>query len=94
VLASFPANARIFVSFDLDSVRGADAPGVSCPGAIGLSSDDALRICLAAGEDPRVCLFDLSEFNPTIEAYRTGKLVAAMFYYFLLGLKKRKSKIL
>lgn len=89
VLASWPAEAAIFVSFDLDSVRGADAPGVSCPGAVGLSADDALAICMAAGEDPRVQVFDLSEFNPDVEAYRTGKLVAAMCYHFALGYQRR-----
>ena len=82
-------NVLIFVSFDLDAVRGADAPGVSCPGAIGLSSDEALDICFDAGRHPNVALFDLSEFNPEIEEYRTGKLVAAMFYHFLMGRSKR-----
>ena len=90
VLASFPENSRIFVSFDLDSVAGRDAPGVSCPGATGISSEDALAVCFVAGADSRVALFDLSEFNPEIEDYRTGKLVAAMFYHFLLGYKTRK----
>lgn len=84
------AGVKIFVSFDLDAVRGADAPGVSCPGALGLTSDDALQICFAAGECPNVALFDLSEFNPEIEPYRTGKLVAAMFYHFLMGFSRRK----
>lgn len=83
-------NVLIFVSFDLDAVRSADAPGVSCPGALGLSSDDALEICFDAGNNPNVALFDLSEFNPEIEGYRTGKLVAAMFYHFLMGKSKRK----
>lgn len=92
-LARFPSDARVFVSFDLDAVRGADAPGVSCPGAVGLSSDDALSICRVAGADPRVALVDLSEFNPDVEAYRTGKLVAAMFYHFLLGFASRTKSL-
>lgn len=89
VLQSFPEKSKIFVSFDLDAVAGRDAPGVSCPGATGISSEDAFDICFLAGSDKRVAMFDLSEFNPEIEAYRTGKLVAAMFYYFLLGYKTR-----
>ena len=32
---------------------------------------------------------DVSELNPEIEKYRTPKLVAMMFYYFLLGYKRR-----
>ncbi len=46
-------------------------------------------MCFVAGADERVALFDLSEFNPDIEHYRTGKLVAAMFYHFLLGYSRR-----
>lgn len=83
-------NEAVFVSFDLDSVRGADAPGVSCPGVRGLSAEEALQMCRDAGENPRVKLFDLSEFNPTVESDRTGRLVATMFYYFCLGFAQRK----
>jgi formiminoglutamase len=39
-----------------------------------------------------VALFDLSEFNPDIEDYRTGRLVANMFYHFCAGVALRKSK--
>lgn len=58
------AGESLFISFDLDAVGGADAPGVSCPGTVGLTAADALDICFAAGRNPRVKLFDLSEFNP------------------------------
>ncbi|ORZ36274.1 hypothetical protein BCR44DRAFT_64128 [Catenaria anguillulae PL171] len=82
----------VFVSFDLDAVRSADAPGVSCASPLGLSAQMALDICYVAGSHPAVKLFDLSEFNPTIEEYRTGRLVAFMFYYFCLGLARRPAK--
>jgi len=81
---------RVFVSFDIDSIRSSDCPGVSAPAAVGISAQDALDICFAAGSNPKVKLFDLSEFNPRIEDYRTGRLVAFMFYYFALGLASRK----
>ena len=32
---------------------------------------------------------DVSEFNPDVEEYRTGRLVAYMFYYFALGYSLR-----
>ncbi|KAJ3088759.1 hypothetical protein HK100_007947, partial [Physocladia obscura] len=67
---------RLFVSFDLDSVNSADAPGVSCPSPIGLSAQDALDICFESGKNPKVALFDLSELNPQIEEYRTARLTA------------------
>jgi formiminoglutamase len=32
---------------------------------------------------------DLSEYNPLVEEWRTGKLVANMFYYFCMGVAAR-----
>lgn len=76
---------RIFLSFDIDSIRGADCPGVSCPGVEGLTADEALEMMFVAGQEPNVCLVDMSEYNPRIERDRTGRLVAAMIYHFMLG---------
>lgn len=64
--------------------------GVSSPANVGLTAQEALDICYFAGQNRKVCLFDLSEFNPLVEDYRTGKLVTTMFYYFALGLTQRK----
>ena len=52
---------------------------------MGLTSDDAYDICFAAGCDPRVRLADFSEFNPHVEGYVTGKLVANLFYQLCCG---------
>lgn len=82
--------APVFVSFDIDSIASSDCPGVSCPAVVGLSAKNALDICFLAGNDRRVALFDLSEFNPTIEDYRTGRLTASMFYYFAQGVCSRQ----
>ena len=81
----------IFVSFDLDSVAGRDAPGVSCPGIMGLNTEEATAIAYQAGLHPAVALFDLSEYNPDIEEERTGRLAAAIFYFFCMGTAKRLS---
>jgi hypothetical protein len=37
----------------------------------------------------KVRLMDLSEYNPLVEEWRTGKLVANMFYYFCMGVAAR-----
>ncbi len=79
-----------FVSFDIDAISGSDCPGVSCPATVGLTAHEALQICEIAGRNPIVKLMDLSEFNPEIEAYRTGRLVANMFYFFAMGVARRK----
>jgi formiminoglutamase len=80
---------NIFLSFDIDSIQSSDCPGVSAPGNIGLTAQEALNICFLAGKSPRVKLVDVSEYNPTVEEFRTGRLVVLMFYYFLLGYAQR-----
>ncbi|MBI5427423.1 MAG: formimidoylglutamase [Nitrospinae bacterium] len=80
----------LFVSFDLDAVSANEAPGVSCPGVLGLSAFDAVQIARLSGQHPAVELFDLSEYNPAIESERTGRLAVAIFYYFCLGFAARK----
>jgi formiminoglutamase len=81
--------APIFVSFDIDSIDSAHCPGVSCPAPVGLTARQACQIAFIAGADPRVALIDVSEFNPLIEEYRTGRLVAAIFTNFAEGLATR-----
>ena len=83
---------RVFVSFDLDSVSGADAPGVSCPASVGLSGQEAVGIAHSAGKHAAVRLFDLSEYNPDLEEERTGRLAASIFYYFCFGVAAREQK--
>lgn len=82
---------HVFVSFDIDAISGADAPGVSCPSTVGLTAQEALMICLAAGQNPKVRMLDISELNPRVEDYRTPRLVANMFYYFAMGVAMRMS---
>ena len=91
---SFPAllqdkDTPLFVSFDIDAIRAADCPGVSCPGTRGLSADQALDMCFQAGACERVVGLDLSEFNPAIENNITPRLVCQMIYYFVMGASKR-----
>jgi formiminoglutamase len=91
LLNNLSANCdHIFLSFDLDSVSMEHAPGVSCPSPIGLSAQEALDICYLAGKNSKVKLVDVSEYNPQEEGYRTGKLVANMFLYFVLGYTQRE----
>lgn len=52
----------------------------------------ALLLLLVILNQPQVRLIDVSEYNPTVEEWRTGRLVANMFYYFAMGLVLRKQK--
>jgi len=79
-----------FLSFDVDSIRGSDCPGVSCPAVIGLKAQEAVNIMELAGRNGQVKMVDFSEYNPGIENDRTGRLLSLMFYHFLLGVAQRK----
>lgn len=84
-------NRKLFVSFDVDSIRQSDCPGVSCPTPIGLTAEEAGDICFKSGQNRNVMMMDMSEFNPEAESYGTGKLLSWMFYCFVLGISSRKS---
>lgn len=81
----------IFLSFDVDAICARDMPGVSCPGSIGLSAEEAVSIARTAGANPKVEMLDLSELNVAIEGDRSARLVACIIYNFLLGLAERDS---
>lgn len=91
VLKSFEKRDA-FISFDIDAIKGADCPGVSCPGVIGLSAQDALDIAFTAGQHPHTRLLDISEYNPKIEEDRTARLVSNLIYYFLMGVATRSEE--
>jgi formiminoglutamase len=70
------------------------AMGVSTPCLNGgLSTEEALEICYFAGlYGDKVAAVDICEYNPYVEDWKTGRLVATMFYYFTLGLSQRLQK--
>jgi formiminoglutamase len=81
---------NLFVSFDLDVVDAAHAPGVSAPNPCGWTPREAERAVLAAGADPRVRCFDLMELCPPHdEGGRTARFAAHLFLTFLAGFALR-----
>lgn len=89
ILKSF-SDKPTFVSFDIDSIKSSDGPGVSAPGTLGLTAEEATEMCREAGKNKNVRLLDMSEFNPQIEEDRTARLIVHMFYNFLLGVAERQ----
>ncbi len=80
----------LFVSFDLDVIDQAHAPGVSANNPCGWSSSLADRWALAAGRCERVRCFDIMELNPQFdEGGRTARLAARLFLSFLRGFAER-----
>jgi formiminoglutamase len=84
---------RVFFSFDVDSISSSHCPGVSCPSVDGgLTAEEAVELGFLAGQTPQVALVDLSEYNPAVEDYRTGRLLSNIFYYFCLGYTLRNEE--
>lgn len=82
----------IFWGFDLDSVRASDAPGVSAPSPIGLTSEQICRIGSLAGRDSRTRLIEISEVNPTFDIDgRTSRLAALILMHALVELAGRSA---
>ena len=74
----------IFWGFDMDAVRGADAPGVSAVSPIGLSAEEFIALWSRAGAEPRTRLVELSEVNPRYDIDgRTARLAALAIHSFL-----------
>ncbi len=83
----------LFVSFDMDVINQADAPGVSAMNPCGWSPRTAEAWVLAAGTNPRVRCFDIMELSPPHdESERTARLAAFLFLTFLRGFAARNDR--
>ena len=66
--------------------------GVSTKCLQGLSTEEIIEILKIAGfSSQKLVAVEISDYNPFIEDWTTGRLVATMFYYFALGFSMRLS---
>ncbi|MFB6273085.1 MAG: formimidoylglutamase [Salinibacter sp.] len=80
------------VTFDLDAVDQAQAPGVSAPAVGGLDRDLWLHAAYHAGRSPQVTSVDIVELNPRIDVdNRTARLAALTVMEIFRGLTDRPS---
>lgn len=80
----------LYISFDLDAVHSADAPGVSAPLPTGLTPEEFLTAALFAGKRRKTKIIDIAEMNPKYDVDgRTAKLAALAMMYFLTGIANR-----
>jgi formiminoglutamase len=80
----------VFVSFDLDAVDQAFAPGVSAPATGGLTPELWLEAAYQAGRSPRVTSIDLVEVSPKLDRDdQTSRLAALTIWHFLRGFAER-----
>lgn len=76
----------VYVSFDMDSVRSSDAPGVSAPTPTGLTAEEILECAYLAGSEMKTAMIDICEFIPAHDVDgRTAKLAAMVVANFLTG---------
>ncbi len=81
----------LFVTFDLDVIDMAHAPGVSAMNPAGWSAAEAAEAVREVGRCPRVVCFDIMELNPSAdEGGRTARLAAWLALEFLRGLAERE----
>jgi arginase family enzyme len=85
---------ELFVSFDLDVIDQAFAPGVSAMNPSGWDPGTACAWVRAAGRCGRVRCFDIMELSPPHDEYsgeigRTARLAARLFLEFLVGFTER-----
>jgi formiminoglutamase len=79
-----------YISFDIDAIRSADAPGCSAPSPIGLTADEAVSIASVSGSDPSVKVFDIAEVSPGYDVDgHTCRLAARMAAAFITGVSNR-----
>jgi formiminoglutamase len=83
--------APAMVSFDLDAVHQAEAPGVSAPNPNGLRSELWLQAAYAAGRAPVVTSADVVELNPRLDRDgETARLAALTVWWLLRGRAERR----
>jgi len=82
----------IFVSFDLDSVAQAFAPGVSAPSPEGLTPREITDAAYLAGLEPKLRYLDIMELNPNFDQdNRTARLAVAILHAFFSGRVRRNA---
>ncbi len=82
----------IVISFDLDAVAEAHAPGVSAPQAEGFTPSEILEMLEFAGTVPQVASLGIFELNPEHDIQsRTARLAAHAAYHFLEARLSRRA---
>jgi arginase family enzyme len=84
------AAKHLYVSFDMDAVASAYAPGVSAPAANGFTAGEAVSMVHDAARHPAFRAFDVVEVNPEYDIDgRTAKLAATLIATVIRGIAER-----
>ncbi len=87
---AWPVSGPQFVSFDMDVLDAAFAPGVSALNPAGMTPGVAAAWCFAAGANRDVACFDIMELCPAHDKQgRTARVAAHLLLSFLRGFTQR-----
>ena len=82
------------LSFDINAVRGADAPGQNQPLPFGLTGEEACQITWYAGLNEKMSSVGFYGYNPDKdERDATAIIIATMIWYFVEGYYHRKQEL-
>jgi hypothetical protein len=86
------ADSSLLIDFSASIIHGSLFPGTSHPCALGgiTNSQEISRAFRLFGESSNVKGVFLSDYNPTIDSHRSGKLLNTLFFNFAEGLTSRK----
>ena len=83
----------IYVSFDIDAVEDASAPGTGVPGPGGLDPKEAIEAVYMLGRNQKVMALDLVEVDPMKDLRgATSRLAVNLMVSFLAGLSERPAQ--
>lgn len=72
------------VSWDLDSIAGSVAPGVSSPATVGFSAEEAVHLAQMMGAHTCIRHLEVMELNPKADIQgMTSRLAATIVWHFL-----------
>lgn len=73
------------LSISLEVMNSLYCPGVPKAQKNGLTGEEIIEIMFQSGRSKKIISVSVSDYNPRIEDWRTGRLISNMFYYFSLG---------
>jgi agmatinase len=87
VAEALPRDRQVYVTFDIDALDPAIAPGTGTPEVGGLSYEQARRIMELVFERNQVVGFDLVEVNPSYDPTQITGLLSAQLLVEAIGLR-------
>lgn len=87
VAEALPRERQVYVTFDIDALDPAIAPGTGTPEVGGLSYEQARRILKLVFERNEVVGFDLVEVNPSYDPTQITGLLSAQLLVEAIGLR-------